>query len=73
MLPFEQKIGTKKFVKLHRELYSKNLINRIKKEIPDSIVSVKSNKKYHLLELKIDDSGDYFDFCNCLIYFNQSA
>jgi len=73
MHPFEKKIGKKKFVKLHRELYSKNLINRIKKEIPDSIISFKSQKDYYLLELDVDDAVDYFDFCNCLIYFDRSA
>ena len=73
MYSFETKIGKKKFVKLHREIYSKNLINRIKKEIPDSIISFKSRKNYYLLELKVDESEDYLDFCNCLIYFNQSV
>ena len=73
MYPFETKIGKKKFVKLHKELYSRNLINKIKKEIPDSIISLKSQKDYHLLELEIDGTEDYFDFCNCLIYFDRSA
>ena len=73
MYSFETKIGKKKFVKLHREIYSKSLINRIKKEIPDSIISLKSQKNYYLLELEIDDPEDYLDFCNCLIYFNQNV
>ena len=73
MHPFETKIGKKKFVKLHKGLYSMSLINRIKKEIPDSIISLKSQKDYYLLELEVDEAEDYFDFCNCLIYFNRSA
>jgi len=71
--PFEIKIGKKRFVKLHKDLYSGDLIDKVKKEIPGSVISCKSLKSYHILELSVDDGDDYFDFCNCLIHFNKSV
>ncbi len=71
MYPFCKKIGKKTYIKLHKGLYGKNLIERIKKEFPQDILSLKASKNYHLLELDIDGPEDYFDFCNYLIYYSR--
>jgi len=60
------------FIKLHKDLYDKNLIEKVKEKEADSIISFKSKKSYYLLELKVNDFVDYFDFCNYLIDFRRN-
>lgn len=55
-------------VKLNKNIYKKSLIDKLKKEIPGSILSFKSQSNYYLLEIDADGESDYFDFLNCLIY-----
>lgn len=71
MYPFIEKIRDKLFIRLHKELYGKDLIKKIKKEEPDCIISVRPQKNYYLLELNVDDFGEYFDFLNYLIYLGR--
>jgi len=72
MYPFIKKINNKVFVKLHKDLYDKNLIQKVREKEADSIISFKPQKKYYLLELRVDDFEDYFNFCNYLIDFRQN-
>lgn len=69
MYPFVKKIKNKLFIRLHKDLYSKNLIEKVRKKEADSIISFKSQRNYYLLELQVDDFEDYFDFLNYLIDF----
>lgn len=71
MYPFVKKFKDIQLIKLNRALYPKDLIEKIKREEPNSIISLKSNNKYYILELKVDNFKDYFDFLNYLIYLNR--
>lgn len=69
MYPFIKRFQDKLFVKLNKELYKRDAIERIKNQEPDSIISIRLKKNYYFLELKVDEFEDYFDFLNYLIYF----
>ncbi|MCF7888080.1 MAG: hypothetical protein K9L76_02250 [Candidatus Omnitrophica bacterium] len=70
--PFIKKDKNKSYLKLHKKIYNKSLINKMKTQIFDSILSIKSQKDYYLLEIDADNKSDYFDFLNYLIYLNRS-
>ena len=72
MYPFLKKVNDKLSVRLNNELYGEDLINKIIKEEPNSIVSLSSQGNYYFLELDVDSPRDYFDFLNYLIYQNRN-
>ena len=69
--PFIKKFKDKIFIRLNKELYKKELIEKIEKEEPDSVVYLKSQKNYYLLELRVDNFSEYLNFLNYLIYLNR--
>lgn len=72
MYPFIKKVKDKLLVRLNKEIYSRDLIDRAAKEETDSIMSIKQEGNYYLLELNVDGFKDYFDFLNYLIYLTRS-
>jgi len=70
--PFIKKSKGKLFVKLNKDLYPKELIQKAAEREPGSVISVGKEKAYHLLELNVDNSGEYLDFLNFLIYLKRS-
>lgn len=65
---FIEKQKGKSYLKLHKKIYSKSLIDKIKEEASDFILSVVPKKNYYFLEINADRQSDYFDFLNYLIY-----
>ncbi len=72
MYPFLKKIGSHRYIKLHKELYPADIIDRIKKSEPDAIAAVKADNKHMLIELASKEIDDYFDFLNYLIYHKKN-
>ena len=72
MHPFIKKIGPRLFIKLHKDLYPADLIDKIIKEEPDAISSIKKKRNYTFLELNAEHRSDYFDFLNYLIYHKKN-
>jgi hypothetical protein len=70
--PFIKRLKNKIFVKLHKRLYRKELIEKIKKETSEAIKCIESDKDYYLLELEVDEPVEYFEFLNYLIYLNKN-
>ncbi|MCF7874190.1 MAG: hypothetical protein K9M00_05100 [Candidatus Omnitrophica bacterium] len=70
--PFIKKDKNKSYIKLCKEIYNKALIDKLKSEVSDAILSVKSQKDYYLLEIEADNKSDYFDFLNYLIYLKRN-
>jgi len=66
-----QKRGNSFFVRLHRKLYKKELLVRIKEEKPDFVRAVMSRGNYYLVELMVNEETEYFAFLNYLISLNQ--
>jgi len=54
-------------IRLCKDLYDAELIERVRKDNADAVVSVAKNKDYYLVELRADNYGECFDFLNCLI------
>lgn len=72
MYPFLHRSDNKRYIKLHSGLYKKNLLKEIKAEEPCYIKSIKAHKNYYLIDLHTNDSKDYFDFLDYLIYRERS-
>ena len=72
MHPFLQKTGKKVYIKLHSELYNKNVFDEIKKEEPGYIKSIKKQNDYYLLDVAAKDKSEYLDFLNYLIYIERN-
>ncbi|MFA5337496.1 MAG: hypothetical protein WC330_04105 [Candidatus Omnitrophota bacterium] len=58
---------------MHKKIYDKNLIACAKKEEPDMVRNVLSQKEYYLVELDTNDKADYLDFLNYLIYLKRAG
>jgi hypothetical protein len=58
-------------LRLHKDLYRKEILERVKKEDPKSVVSLAIQGDYYLLDLCIDGFSDCLDFLNYLIYINR--
>lgn len=71
MYPFLQKHGNSSFVKLHKNLYKKELILRVKEENPGFVRAIISRGKYYLVDLDISKKSEYFFFLDYLIGLNQ--
>jgi len=69
-LPFKTE-KNKVVLKLHRQLYKKNIINSAAKEEPDFIKNIVTGKKYYILELK-KNRADCLSFLNYLIYSHKN-
>jgi hypothetical protein len=69
--PFLQKSGNTFSVRLNKDLYPKELLERATKEEPKSIQSFSSQKHHHLVKLKAATNEDYFAFLNYLVYLNR--
>ncbi|MGD0335598.1 MAG: hypothetical protein ABSB18_00655 [Candidatus Omnitrophota bacterium] len=69
--PFLQKQGNILSVRLNKELYPQDLIERAIKEEPAGIHSFRTQKQYHLVRLKEATSEDCLAFLNYLIYLNR--
>ena len=68
MPPFLKKRKNKALLKLHKDLYPAELLDKIKNLDTSSIVSTVEHNSYFLVELNIDVEEDYLDFLNYLIY-----
>lgn len=71
MYPFLQKYENSSFVKLHRKLYKKELLDQIKERMPDFVRRVMLRGNYYLVELRAKEEIEYFVFLNYLISLNQ--
>jgi len=71
MYPFLQKHGNSFFIRLHRELYKKELLARARKENPDLVGAVLPRGNYYLVDLKTTEKSEYLVFLNYLIGLNQ--
>ena len=60
------------FLKLHRDLYSKEILERLQKENAEFILSIKEKNKYYFLKLNKFNLQNCFDFLNYLIYLLRS-
>ena len=69
--PFIEKIEGKIFIKLNRNLYKKDLIEKAKRENPTSLGSLRKRGEYYLLEFREENLTEYFDFLNYLIYLKR--
>lgn len=65
---FLKKTGKKIFIKLHKELYSRDVIERVRRQEPGILGMVHSDAAYYLVEMKTKQKRDYLDFLNYLIY-----
>ena len=72
MQPYIVKSENKTFLKLHKDIYKKQVLNKLRKEDPETITDIRLEADYYLLELQLDDPEDYFSFLNYLIYSNQT-
>ena len=72
MYPFIKKYKNRLLIKLNKELYPQDLIKKAKDQEPETIISVTAQNNYYLVELKIDNKTEYFDFLNCLIYLSRN-
>lgn len=68
LLPFLTKKQGKLQLKLHKELYRKDVIDFANKCEPGFISSVKASAKFYLLDLNTSDPGECFEFLNFLVY-----
>ena len=72
MYPFIKKINNRILIRLNKDIYNKDLIDKAKKDEPASIFSITVQKNYYFLELNVDKFTEYFDFLNFLIYLKQN-
>jgi len=72
MYPFVKRGKDRLSVRLNKELYKRELIERAARQEPNSVISINTQGKYYLVELKADDFGNYFDFLNYLIYLSRN-
>lgn len=72
MIPFFQKRGKNFLVKLHKDLYTKEIIERAQQKEPGSVVTIGVKSDYYLVELALSAEDDCFAFLNYLIYLRRS-
>ncbi|MFH1875879.1 MAG: hypothetical protein ABH865_03215 [Candidatus Omnitrophota bacterium] len=69
---FLKKTGKKIFIKLHKELYDRNVIERVKRQEPGILGVVHSDAAHYLVEMRTKQRRDYLDFLNYLIYMARA-
>ena len=69
--PFLRKSGNTFSVRLNKELYPRELLERAIKEEPQGIQSFNSQNNYYLVKLKNAESDDCLAFLNYLIYLDR--
>lgn len=70
--PFLRVNDNKIYLRLRKNVYSKELILEAQKTHSDLLESVKNQKAYFLLKLNLSSINDCFDFLNYLIYLRRS-
>jgi hypothetical protein len=65
--------ANKVYVKLHRELYPKEVLAQARANEPESVISVKTERDYYLVELDVRAPSEYFDFLNYLICLKRNG
>lgn len=69
--PFLTKSKKKVFLKLHKEIYGKDLLSAMKEET-GMIRAILPQGKHYLVELDTDTKTDYLEFLNHLIYLKRA-
>ena len=70
MQPFVVRTKNKEYIKLHKKLYDKRIIENIRSQEPGAISSFTEIPTYYLVKLK--NKKDSFDFLNYIIYCSRS-
>jgi hypothetical protein len=69
--PFLIKSKNKVLLKLHKEIYGKDLLSAAKEET-GMVSAIFTQKKHYLVELDTDTKTDYLEFLNHLIYLKRA-
>ena len=68
--PFIIKNKNTKYIKLHKKLYDRRIIEDIQRQGQGSISAILEGSTYYLVKLK--NQKDSFDFLNYIIYYSRS-
>tara|TARA_B100000315_G_C14550947_1_gene575771 strand:- start:486 stop:710 length:225 start_codon:yes stop_codon:yes gene_type:complete len=66
--PFLKRHKGKSCITLHKSLYPKRVIEEIRDQEPQTLLSIKTNNNYYFIEFKAKTEEEYLDFLNYLIY-----
>lgn len=71
--PFLKRCNKSVYVKLHKELYGREEIEKARAHEPDAVIAITSEKKYYCVRLNAAVDTDCFDFLNYLIYLRRNG
>lgn len=69
--PFIKKEPGSFEVKLHKQLYRKPLINKLKNNLAGEVTSFKTKGDYYFLRIDAESESDCLNFLNYLIYLQR--